>query len=283
LDKALGSGIRDKTLDVVVAPSHGGKSALLIATAAETYLRGKNVLFISLEMTDFEISRRLDANIINHPANRLGELSYDEYTRKLNEAKKYAGKMVVKDYPSGVFSTLTLKSLINELETLEDFKPDLIVIDYLGLMNSTRTTLGKAGGYAFYKSIAEELHGFAKAYDLPVLTAAQLNRGAYDNVNSGLDSIADSLGVIQTADVVIAVLSNEQLRSEGQALLKLLKNRNTGQLSSHLVEVDFSKAQFRDMEEDANQESVKRINEQVLQAAVEGKVGKIDPSVIQFD
>jgi replicative DNA helicase len=273
VDRALGSGLRSKTLNLVVAPSHGGKSALLMSAASTAYLGKKNVLFISLEMTDMEISRRIDANLLNHPANDLGSLNRKEFMTRLEEISKLAGNLVIKDYSAGTFSVLMLKSLMNELKAKDGFSPDIICIDYIGLMNSTRTTISQSGGYAFYKSIAEELHGFSKQEDVIIFTAAQLNRGAYDNLDSGLDSIADSLGVIQTADNVIALLSNGQLREMNQSLIKFLKNRNTGRLSSHLVEVDFATVRFTDLDEDdGTQTAVNSVNAAVLQTATEKEV-----------
>ena len=153
-------------------------------------------------------------------------------------------------------------------------------------MSSTRVNLGTAGGYTFYKSIAEELHGFSKKEDLIVVTAAQLNRGAYDNLDSGLDSIADSLGVIQTADIVMAILSNEQLRSMNQSMIKFLKNRYTGQLNSHLVETDFSTVRFLDLDEDVySSNPAKELSADILSKIASGEVTttKPDLSVINFD
>ena len=282
VDRALGSGLRSKTLNLVVAPSHGGKSALLMSAASTVYLAKKNVLFVSLEMTDMEISRRVDANLLNHAANDLGTINHKEFVSRLGEISSLAGNLVIKDYPAGTFSVLTLKALLNELKSKDGFVPEMICIDYIGLMNSTRTNIGIAGGYAFYKSIAEELHGFAKNEDVVIFTAAQLNRGAYDNLESGLDSIADSLGVIQTADNVIALLSNEQLRGMNQSLIKFLKNRNTGRLSSHLVEVDFSTVRFTDLDEgDGQQGAVEKINANVLQSATDKST--INTQVMNFD
>jgi replicative DNA helicase len=281
VDRALGSGLRTKTLNVVVAPSHGGKSAFLISSAATAYLKKKDVLFISLEMTDMEISRRIDANLLNHSANDLGSLGKQEYIKRMQDIIDESGNLVVKDYSAGTFSVLTLKSLLNELKGENGFVPELICIDYIGLMTSTRTSLAQAGGYSFFKSIAEELHGFSKNEDVIILTAAQLNRSAYNNLDSGLDSIADSLGVIQTADNVIALLSTDQLREMDQSLIKFLKNRNTGRLSSHLVEANFDTARFVDLEDSDNfEKSIATVNANVLQAATESKV---DTQIINFD
>jgi len=151
-------------------------SALLMSSACSVYMAKKNVLFISLEMTDMEIGRRIDANLLNYSANDLGEIDRREFEKRLTEISKLAGNLVIKDYSAGTFSVLTLKSLMGELKAHDGFVPDLICIDYIGLMGSTRTTLSSAGGYGFYKSIAEELHGFSKKEDIAILTAAQLNR-----------------------------------------------------------------------------------------------------------
>lgn len=250
VDHALGSGMRSKTLNIVVAPSHGGKSALLVSAAAQMRLNGKKVLFVSLEMTEFEIAKRIDANLLGISANDFGKTKKEVYLDKIKEINSMPGEMVIKEYPAGTFNTIKLRSLLGDLENEKGFIPEVICIDYIGLMASSRVTLAQAGGsYAYFKAISEELHGFGKKEDKVMISAAQLNRGSYDNLEAGLDSIADSLGVIQTADTVLAILANGQLREMNQALLKFLKNRNTGELSSHLVEVDFSMSRFTDMDE----------------------------------
>ena len=286
VDTALGGGLRRKTLNVAVAPSHGGKSALLVAAAAEQYLQKEDVLVVSLEMPEKEIARRIDANLLNVQANDLGKMKYDEYQSRLNEIDKNAGRIVIKDYSAGTFSVLSLKALLSELKSTDGFDPSVIIIDYIGLMASSRVSMSQAGGsYAYFKAIAEELHGFGKKYDKAMFTAAQLNRSAYDNLDSGLDSIADSLGVIQTADVVIAILSNGQLREYNQSLLKFLKNRNTGKLTSHLVEVDFGTTRYTDLDDASpggeQKDAVDSINASVLQSAVDKN--KPRENIMNFD
>ncbi len=287
VDLALGGGYRNKTLNIIVAPSHGGKSARLVADSANMLISGKNVLFVTLEMPEFEIARRIDANLLNVPANDLGKMNKEDFKSKLKEIKELSGELVIKEYSAGVFNTIKLKSLMTELET-EGFVPDVIVIDYITLMSSSRTTLAKIGGtYSYYKLIAEELHGFGKTEDKVILTAGQLNRGSYDNLEAGLDSIADSLGVIQTADTVQALLTNGQLREMNQLVNKFLKNRNTGELGSQLLEVIFDTMRFNDMEEGFNKEkgtvnAMENINASVLQKATEVATGKVDTSMMDF-
>ena len=284
IDRALGSGYRTKTLNLRVAPSHGGKSALLISDTCNFILNGEDTLVVSLEMTEEEIARRVDANLLNHPANDLGSLGKETFTKRMDEITKNAGKLVIKEYPAGTFNTIKLKSLLSDLAAKDNFNPKHIVIDYIGLMTSSRATLSQAGGmYQFYKLIAEELHGFGKKFDKIMHTASQLNRGSYNSLDAGLDSIADSLGVIQTADTVLAILSNDALREEKKSLLKFLKNRNTGQLSAHLVETHFETMRFIDYDEENN--ILESVNAHIQTSTLQNAVGEasINKSVMNFD
>lgn len=78
------------------------------------------------------------------------------------------------------------------------------------------------------------------------------HNSAYGNMDAGMDTIADSLGIIQTADVVMALLANEQMFEEKQIAIKFLKNRRTGRLSTNLLGVDFDTMRFFDQEDDGS-------------------------------
>jgi len=253
LDELLGGGFRPKTLNIVAAPSHGGKSVFLVSVASAQLMKKKNVFYITLEMSEEEIARRIDANLIHHNANDMNKLTFEEYKQKKQEIKKYAGRLKIKEYPSGYMNTLRLESLLTELQNEDGFSPDVIIIDYLTLMSSSRTTLAQAGNnYSYYKNVSEELHGFAKKYNIPVISAAQLNRSAYGNMDAGMESVADSLGIVQTADTFFAILTSDQLKAENLALIKFLKNRNTGKLEVKTVAIDYPKMKFFDYDSDTS-------------------------------
>lgn len=250
LDKMLGSGFLSKTLNVFVAPSHGGKSIALLNLASTNILKGKNVLFLTLEMTEEEMGKRIDSNILDIDTNDFWSIPKEEFKKKFDAVKDSLGKLIIKEYPAGSFNTLKMESLISELQKEMDFTPDIICIDYLTLMASSRTTLAKAGNtYSYYKLIAEELHGFSKQFDVPIITAAQLGRGAFNNLEADMASIADSIGIIQTADTVIALLSSDNLKTNKQMVIKALKNRNTGRLDNLLVGTAFERMKFTEIED----------------------------------
>lgn len=250
LDKALGGGYMDKTLNLISAPSHGGKSALLASISANMVLSGKNILYITLEMSEEETAKRIDANILDIDINEFSDTPIETITNKFNQVKDKLGELVIKEYPAGTFNTLHLEGLMNELAA-KKFFPDIVMIDYLGLMASSRTTLANAGGsYMYIKQIAEECHGFAKKNSLPVVSAAQLNRASFGNSEVGMENISESIGLAATADTMIAMVATEQMRELNQVLIKFLKNRNTGMLGSVMLGSDYPHMRYTDYNAD---------------------------------
>jgi len=241
IDETLGGGFREKTLSVILAPSHGGKSAMLMSIAAGYTLQKQDVVYFTLEMPEEEIGKRIDANLINVPANDIPNLSYEEYVSRF---PKDIGNLYLKEFSAGTLSVFGIKSYLKELYAQEGKTPKIIIIDYMALMKSDRISLSKAGGYLYYKLIAEELHGFAKEYGVVVITAQQLGRQAYDSLEAGADDVSDSIGVIQTADVAIGLLSNEALRNESKTFVNFWKNRYTGKLEKYTLNVDYSRVMY---------------------------------------
>lgn len=250
MDAALGGGYMKKTLNLISAPSHGGKSALLACISANMVLAGNNVLYITLEMSEEETAKRIDANILDIDINTFDEVPIDTITSKFNAVKDQLGELIIKEYPAGTFNTLHLEGLMSELST-KGFVPDAIMIDYLGLMASSRTTLANSGGtYMYVKQIAEECHGFSKKYDLPVVSAAQLNRSAFGNTDVGMENISESIGLAATADTMVAMIATEQMRELNQVMVKFLKNRNTGMLDGIMLESNYPKMRYTDYNAD---------------------------------
>ena len=62
-------------------------------------------------------------------------------------------------------------------------------------------------------------------YNIPVVTAGQLNRNGLDNSDVELSDVADSAGILHTADLLIALIRTEELDNMNQLMIKQLKNR----------------------------------------------------------
>jgi replicative DNA helicase len=258
LDDILAGGFRNKTLNVVASVSHGGKSLFLAHYAANQTLQGTTGLYYTLEMSEEETCKRIDANIFDIDINLFRSTPNEVFEKKFNSIKDKLGNLIVKEYPAGSLDVLKLEAHMNEIHMKYGTKPAYICIDYLTLMKSTRTTLAKAGGgYAYYKYIAEELHAFAKKYDIPVITAQQINRSGYNNRDAGMENVADSIGIAQTADTFFILNRTKELDAVGQVLFNFVKNRNTGSLGQSLIGVEFNKMRFYDLDNGSiNQEQL---------------------------
>lgn len=247
IDEALGGGIYEKTLNIVSAVTHGGKSLLLGHFAVNNILNGKNGVYLTLEIPELMMWKRLDSNLLGIPISQLKD--YDitkEYEERTKGIKM--GKLFVKEYGAGVLDTIMLESYIKDLEAQENLKVDFICIDYLTLMKSYNYTKGKESSYQYYKTVAEELHRYAKESGIPILTASQLNRSAYGNVNAGLDSMSESMGISMTADTIMILKRTQELDELGHCLISFSKNRNTGNLGEIKIGIDFSTMSFRSLE-----------------------------------
>ena len=178
IDEILGGGFRiNGSLSLLLGASHSGKSGGLVAFSAGFLKQGKNGLYVTLEMDEYEILKRIDANILDIPMYELKKISFEEFKNKYEQVKKIynLGKLFVKEYPAGSFSIFDLEKLMYDIEQENDIKLDFIIIDYMGLMKSTRVRLNQ-GSYLYFKSISEELHGFSKKHKVPIISAFQLNR-----------------------------------------------------------------------------------------------------------
>lgn len=255
LNKIMGGGMAKKALYCVGAQSGGGKSLLMTHVAAATLRQGKNVLYISMEMAEERIAERIDANMLRVDISKLGEMSKDEFTTKIDKIQsKTHGKLFIKEYPTGSAHVGHFRALLEELKIKQSFVPDLLIVDYLGICASSRMKMGgSVNSYSYVKAIAEELRGLAVEYDVPILTGAQLNRSGFDNSDVDLSSTADSMGLVMTLDVFFALIRTDELDEQGSIMVKQLKNRysDPGSDKRFLLGLNRPKMTFYDLEDSA--------------------------------
>lgn len=158
-----------------------GKSLFMCHVAASCLNQGRNVLYITLELAEEEVAKRIDANLMNVTFEDLMRLPKDMYEKKAENLKsKTTGKLIIKEYPTAGASTIHFKALLNELSLKKSFKPDIIFIDYLNICMSARVKPGSnINSYTYIKSIAEELRGLAVEYSVPVVSATQTTRSGF--------------------------------------------------------------------------------------------------------
>jgi replicative DNA helicase len=253
-NKITKNGVPKKTLNVVMAGVGVGKSLTLCHFAASYLSMGKNVLYISLELAEQEVSKRIDANLMNITLDDLMLLPKDVYKSKIEKLKqKTHGKLIVKEYATSTASTTHFRSLLNELNLKKNFVPDVIMVDYLNICASSRIKPGVANSYTYIKAIAEELRGLAVEFNVPVWSATQLTRSGYGSSDPDLTDTSESFGLPATADFFIALVTNETMEQLKQYQVKQLKNRyNDPSMNKRFViGVDRAKMKLYDVEQSA--------------------------------
>lgn len=194
-NKITNGGLPNKTLNVVLAGTGIGKSLFMCHVAASILSQGKNVLYITMEMAEERIAERIDANLMNVTLDQLKDLPkamFDNRIKKIQE--KTHGKLIIKEYPTAGAHAGHFKSLLNELKLKRQFKPDMIIVDYLNICASSRFKAGaNINSYTLVKSIAEELRGLAVEEAVPILSATQTTRGGYGNTDVELTDTSECL------------------------------------------------------------------------------------------
>ena len=255
LNKITQGGLPNKTLNIALAGTGVGKSLFMCHVAASTLMQGKNVLYITCEMAEEKIAERIDANLLNVNIQDLKELPKSMFDKKISKlAAKTQGSLVIKEYPTASAHSGHFKALLNELKLKKNFTPDMIFIDYLNICASSRIRAGSnANSYTLVKSIAEELRGLAVEFNVPIVSATQTTRSGYGNSDVDITDTSESFGLPATADLMIALISTEELEGLGQIMVKQLKNRynDLNYLKRFVVGIDRAKMRLYDCEQSA--------------------------------
>jgi replicative DNA helicase len=254
-NKITKGGLSKKTLNVILAGTGVGKSLFMCHVAAAALSQAKNVLYITMEMAEERIAERIDANLLNMTMDELSKVDKDIYETRIGKLiKKTSGKLIIKEYPTASAHAGHFKALLEELKLKRDFKPDLIIIDYLNICASSRLKHGSGvNSYTYVKSIAEELRGLGVEYNVPVLSATQTTRGGYDNTDVDLTDTSESFGLPATVDLMFALISTEELENLNQIMVKQLKNRynDPSYYKRFVIGVDRARMKLYDVEDSA--------------------------------
>ena len=258
-NKITKGGLPNKSLNIALAGTGVGKSLFMCHMAAAAMEIGKNVLYITMEMSEEKIAERIDANILNIPIDQLDTLSQSMYAEKIAKVKKSTnGKLIVKEYPTGSANASHFRALLNELKLKKKFVPQMIFIDYLNICSSARMKAmgGSINSYTYIKAIAEEMRGLAVEFNVPIVSATQTTRSGFGNSDVGLEDTSESFGLPATADLMFALISTEELEQQGQLLVKQLKNRYNDPTSNKRFVVGIDRAKMRLVDVDNSTEGL---------------------------
>lgn len=210
LDRII-TGLNKSDLIIVGARPGMGKTAFALNIARNVAVAaGKTVCFFSLEMSRDQLAQRLLSSeaMIESSKMRTGELSTDDWMR-LNEASKRLKEAnIYIDETSGI----TVPEMKAKLRRLK--KVDLVIVDYLGLMQSAKKTENRVQEVS---DITRNLKIMAKELGVPVIVCAQLSRGTEVKGKShkpALSDLRESGSIEQDADIVLFMYRDLYYKSE---------------------------------------------------------------------
>jgi len=241
-------GIGPGDFGLIFGNPGGGKSWTLIALGAHAVQLGFNVIHYTLELGESYVGRRYDACLTGIPVNNI--MGFKDQVEK--EILELPGNLVIKEYSPGKASISTIESHIQKCIDL-DFKPDLIIIDYVDLLRSKRNNRERKDEI---DDIYLSTKGLARELKLPIWSVSQVNRaGAKDDVIEG-DKAAGSYDKIMITDVAISLSRKKEDKVAGTGRFHIMKNRYGGDGMTFGAKIDTSTGRFEIFNDyDENEES----------------------------
>jgi archaellum biogenesis ATPase FlaH len=225
MDKKLFGGFNRGELNIFTGGSGAGKSLFLANIGVNMAEKGLNVIYLTLELAESLVSMRLDSMTTGIPSRDVFK-SIDDVEMKVKMIGKKSGKFQVKYMPSGKTAN-DVRSYIKEYEIKTGTKVDVLLIDYLDLLMPASTKVSAENLFIKDKYVSEELRNLAMELNTVFVTAAQLNRGAVEEIEFDHSHISGGLSKIQTADNVFGIFTSRAMRERGRYQLQLMKTRNS--------------------------------------------------------
>ena len=235
IDDKIGGGLmkNGRALYLFLGPTNVGKSIFLGNVAANMANKGLTTVLISLEMPEMMYAKRISSHLSKIPINNIQDqvTSLDTYFKGVTDTHKR--KLIIKEFPPKSITVAGIKAYLESL-VKAGIKPDILVIDYLGLIKASQGE----NSYEQCKVAAEELRALSYFFNMPVVSAIQTNREGMEKPS--LDTVSESLGVAFTADVVWAIYQEEGDQDLGIIKVAGVKNRLGPKHGATAMRIDYT-------------------------------------------
>jgi len=236
LDKRLFGGMNRGELNIFAGGSGAGKSLFLANLGVNWALQGMNVVYLTLELSEALVSMRIDSMTTGISTKDIFK-DLDNVEMKVKMIGKKAGALQVKYMPSGKTAN-DIRAYLKEYEIKMDRKVDVLLVDYMDLLLPISKKISAENLFVKDKYVSEELRNLAMEKQCVFVTAAQLNRGAVEEVEFDHSHISGGLSKIQTADNVIGIFTSRAMRERGKYQIQLMKTRSSSGVGMK-IDLDF--------------------------------------------
>ena len=236
VDKRLFGGMNRGELNIFAGGSGAGKSLFLANLGVNWALQGMNVVYLTLELSEHLVGMRIDSMTTGISTKEIFK-DLDGVEMKVKMIGKKAGALQIKYMPSGKTAN-DIRAYLKEYEIKTDKKVDVLLVDYMDLLLPISKKISAENLFVKDKYVSEELRNLAMEKQCVFVTAAQLNRGAVEEVEFDHSHISGGLSKIQTADNVFGIFTSRAMRERGKYQIQLMKTRSSSGVGMK-IDLDF--------------------------------------------
>lgn len=256
-------GIKDLVFDLMIdndshryytngLSSHNsgtGKSLFLQNLAVNFAEAGKHVVYLTLELSEKLSAMRIDAMHTGLDTRDVMRNIDTVHMKVRSSHMKSKGTLRIKQLPNGCTSN-DIRAYIKEYEIQTNIKVECILVDYLDLMLPMSKKISAENLFVKDKYITEELRNLAVELDVVAISASQLNRGSYDEVEFDPSHISGGISKVNTADNVLGIFTSAAMKESGRYQIQFMKTRSSSGVGSR-VDLAFNTKSLRitDLEE----------------------------------
>jgi archaellum biogenesis ATPase FlaH len=249
MDRKLFGGMNRGELNIFAGGSGAGKSLFLANLGVNWALMGLNVVYLTLELSEALVSMRIDSMVTGVGTKEIFK-DLDDVEMKVKMIGKKAGMLQIKYMPSGK-TVNDIRAYIKEYEIRCGKRVDVLLVDYLDLLMPIGKKISAENLFVKDKYVSEELRNLAMEKKVLLVTAAQLNRGAVEEVEFDHSHISGGLSKIQTADNVFGIFTSRAMRERGRYQIQLMKTRSSSGVGQKVdLEFNIESLKISDLPED---------------------------------
>ena len=280
VDEKLYGGFNKGEITIFAGQSGAGKSLFLQNLAVNWAQAGLNVIYLSLELSEKLCSMRIDAMHTGFETREVMRNIDDVHIKVRASQQKSHGTLQVKQLKNGCTAN-DIRAYVKEYEIYKKIRVDAILVDYLDLMMPMSTKISAENLFVKDKYITEELRNLAVELDTVTVSASQLNRGSYEEIEYDPSHIAGGISKVNTADNVIGIFTSASMKESGRYQIQFIKTRSSSGVGSK-VDLSFNNKSLRisdleEGEENAVMATTKNIYEQLKKRSVVKSNEKINP------
>jgi len=249
IDDKLYGGFNRGELNIWAGGSGAGKSLFLANLGVNYALAGLNVLYLTLELSEDLVCMRIDSMTTGIATREIFK-NLDDVEMKVKVIGKKSGQLQVKYMPSGKTAN-DIRAYLKEYEVKLGRKIDVLLVDYMDLLMPLSKKISAENLFVKDKYVSEELRNLAVEKNCVFVTAAQLNRGAVEEVEFDHSHISGGLSKIQTADNVFGIFTSRAMRERGRYQIQLMKTRSSSGVGMKIdLAFDIDTLRISDLDEE---------------------------------